>query len=62
MGVTSGEEGQSGKPGDEPREPVELSAIKNREKVLREQAEKEADLLRAPSPRAKQPSRTNCAA
>jgi len=60
MGVTSGEEGQSGEQGTSraSAEPIELSAIKNREKVLREQAEKEADLLRAQSPRAKQHSPT----
>ena len=56
MGVTSGEEGQSGEQGTSraSAERIELSAIKNREKVLREQAEKEADLLSAASPRAKQ--------
>ena len=35
-------------------EPIELGAITNREKVLRERAEKEADLLSTVSPRAKQ--------
>jgi hypothetical protein len=60
MEVTSGEGGQSGEQGTSraSAEPIELGAIKNREKVLRERAEKEADLLSAASPRAKQHSPT----
>jgi hypothetical protein len=52
--------GQSGKQGTShaSAEPIELGAIKNREKVLRERAEKEADPLSAALPRAKQHSPT----
>jgi hypothetical protein len=60
MGVTSGEGEQSGEQETSraSAEPIELGAIKNREKVLRERAEKEVDLLSAASPRAKQHSPT----
>jgi hypothetical protein len=54
MEVTSGEGGKSGEQGTNrvSAEPIELGASKNRDKVLRERAEKEADLLSAASPRA----------
>jgi hypothetical protein len=60
MEVTSGEGGQSGEHGASraSAKPIELGAIKNREKVLRERAEKEADLESAAPPRAKQHSPT----